>query len=171
MLNKLQLQIKSFERHSGISQRAMILGTDDLNQCSDEELKAYLEYLRNGRRLDDPPGGRHGGSESGITEADIQEPEPSDLSAVAQAGVTLTDIPETPPAPIAAAPTVPEPDQREKELDALIDQLRPLNRHWKIEWAREKKVPMKALLHASHLWLSDATNDWSAAKFAEGFLR
>jgi len=60
------------------------------------------------------------------TEADIQDTESSEI--------TSTDIPETPP-PLVAAPTVPvsrkasvysEPDQGEKELDALIDQLRPL---------------------------------------------
>jgi len=64
---------------------------------------------------------------------------------------------------IVAAPAVQEVDQREKGLDELIDQLRPLNRCWKIQWARGKKMPMKALLHAATLWLSDDPDDWSAA--------
>jgi hypothetical protein len=89
-------------------------------------------------------------------EGERKRVEPSDKDIVS------VDIPSPSP-PIAAVPTIPEPDQREKELDALIDQLRPLNRHWKIEWAREKKVPMKALLHAATLWLSDDTDDWFAA--------
>jgi len=90
------------------------------------------------------------------TEADIQDTESSEIAS--------TDIPETPPPPIVVAPAIQEPDQREKKLDELIDQLRPLNRHWKIEWARGKKdVPIKALLHASSLWLSDDPDDWTAA--------
>jgi hypothetical protein len=76
--------------------------------------------------------------------------------------ITSVDIPETPPI-VVAVPTIQQFDSRERELDALINQLRPLNRHWQIETAREKKVPMKALLHAATLWLSDDTDDWSAA--------
>ena len=65
--------------------------------------------------------------------------------------------------PIKAAPVIQETDQREKELDALIDQLRAVNRSHKVEWARGKKVPIKALLHAASLWLSDDPDDWTAA--------
>jgi len=64
---------------------------------------------------------------------------------------------------IVAAPTIQEPDQREKELDELILQLRAVGRSHKIEWGRRKKVPMKALLHAASLWLSDNPDDWTAA--------
>jgi len=146
MLNKLQMQIKSIERHYGINQRVMILSTDDLNQCSDDKLKTYLEYLRNGDQEKPTQEPEH----TDEAESNIQDTESSEIAS--------TDIPETPP------PAVQEPDQREKELNELIEQLRPLNRHWKIEWALGKKdVPMKALIHAAHLWLSADPDDWSAA--------
>jgi hypothetical protein len=61
------------------------------------------------------------------------------------------------------APTIQETEPQEKELDELIEKLKPLNRHHKIEQAREKDVPMKALLHAVQLWLSEDTRDWTAA--------
>jgi hypothetical protein len=65
--------------------------------------------------------------------------------------------------PIVAAPTIQEADQKEKELDELIAQLRAVGRSHKIEWARGKNVPIKALLHASALWLSLDPDDWTAA--------
>lgn len=100
MLNKLQMQIKSFERHSGINSRMMILGTDDLNQCSDEELKTYLEYLRNdGQELN-----------AEITEAGIQGPEPSEI--------TSTDIPEEPKT-IAVAPAIQDTEIQEQKDEPL----------------------------------------------------
>ena len=68
-----------------------------------------------------------------------------------------------PTSPIQAAPATQDTEAQEKELDELIEQLKQVNRHWKVEWAREKKVPLKALLHAANLWLSDDTDDWSAA--------
>jgi len=154
MLNKLQMQIKSLERHYGIHQRVMILGTDDLNQCSDDKLKAYLEYLRNdGQELNAEPEPKRP-IEARSLPPEIMEADIPDIES--------SDIPETPPL-IAVAPAIQEPDLREKELDELIDQLRPLNRCWKIQWARGKKMPMKALLHAATLWLSDDPDDWSAA--------
>ena len=52
---------------------------------------------------------------------------------------------------------------KEKELDELIAQLRAVGRSHKIEWARGKNVPIKALLHASALWLSLDPDDWTAA--------
>ena len=64
--------------------------------------------------------------------------------------------------PIAAAPAVQEPDPREKELDELLNQLRD-DRRYTIEEARKKGVPLKALIHASTLWLSDNLDDWTAA--------
>jgi len=82
-----------------------------------------------------------------------------DVSVAEETTDPETHVPER---TIAAAPAIQEVDSREKELNELIDQLRPLNRHWKIEWAREKKVPMKALLHASALWLSDDPDDRKA---------
>lgn len=162
MLNKLHMQIKSLERHYGITQRVMILGTDDLNQCSDDKLKAYLEYLRNDgqeKPTQEPkhtclrPADRQAG-----TEADIQNPEPS----------ASPDIPETPPPPIAAAPTVQEPDHLEggrrkaecgrKEIfltsDFQLDE-------W--DWARKKGIPEYAIQHMSVLWLSGDSDDWTAA--------
>ncbi len=63
---------------------------------------------------------------------------------------------------IAVAPAIQEPDQQEKELDELISKLNDARRHT-IEDARKKGVPMKALLHAAALWLSDDRNDWTAA--------
>ena len=83
-----------------------------------------------------------------------------DLSVAEETTDPETHVPER---TIAAAPAIQEVDSREKELDELIDQLRSLNRHWKIERARKKGVPIKALLHAAAMWLSDAPDDWSAA--------
>ena len=68
-----------------------------------------------------------------------------------------------PTSPIKAAPSIQDTEAQEKELDELLDQLKKVNRHWKVEWARGKKVPLKALLHAANLWLSDDTDDWTAA--------
>jgi hypothetical protein len=82
-------------------------------------------------------------------------------------GVSKNETPDQRPQvieqTIIAVPTVQETSPLEQELDELLAQLRPLNRHWKIQWARGKKVPLKALLHASHLWLSDDLADWTAA--------
>ena len=64
---------------------------------------------------------------------------------------------------IIAAPAIQEPNEQEKEFDALIEQLRAVNRSYKVEWARKKGVPTKALLHASALWLSDNPDDWTTA--------
>lgn len=47
MINKLQMKIKSYERHKGIVNRKAILGSDDLSECSEDELKVYLNYLKN----------------------------------------------------------------------------------------------------------------------------
>ncbi len=63
---------------------------------------------------------------------------------------------------LAVAPAVQESDHQEKELDDLISKLNDARRH-KIENARKKPVPMKALLHSSTLWLSDDLDDWTAA--------
>ncbi len=109
MLNKLQMQIKSLERHHGKNQRWGILGTNDLNQCSDDKLKAYLEYLRNGQEYQPNIEPEH----TGGTEADIQDTEPSEIIS--------TDIPEEPKT-IAAAPAIQEPDSREKEIDQDLDE-------------------------------------------------
>jgi hypothetical protein len=62
-----------------------------------------------------------------------------------------------------AAPAIQEAGQKEKELDELIAQLRAVGRSHKIEWARRKRVPLKALIHASTLWLKDDPDDWTAA--------
>ncbi len=63
---------------------------------------------------------------------------------------------------IAAAPAIQETDQQEKELDELISKLNDARRHT-IEEAREQGVPMKALIHAAALFLSDDMDDWTAA--------
>jgi len=90
MLNKLEMQIKSLERHYGIPQRVIILGTDDLNQCSDNKLKAYLEYLRSQEcQLKVEP------EHIERMEADIKDTESSEIAS--------TDIQEpTTPIPIDA---------------------------------------------------------------------
>lgn len=140
MLNKLHMQIKSLERHYGITQRVMILGTDDLKQCSDDKLKAYLEYLQN----DDKEEPTQKADRSALSSV---EPEPSEI--------TSADIPIS---PIVAAPTIREVDPQEQELDELLAKL-PDKQNAQIEWARKKGVPTKALLHASSLWLSDDPDD------------
>jgi len=90
-------------------------------------------------------------SVDGLTEAEVQEPQP------------VEPEPQTTDKPIAAVPTIQDPDPREKELDYLISKLSEVNRHWNIIEAREKGVSMKALLHAATLWLSDDMDDWTAA--------
>ena len=66
------------------------------------------------------------------------------------------------PKRIATAPNIQEPDQQEKELDELINKFSDVRRH-SIEGTRKKGVPMKALLHAAALFLSDDMDDWTAA--------
>lgn len=91
MLNKLQMQIKSLERRHGKNQRITILSTDDLNQCSDDKLKAYLEYLRNGQEYQPNIEPEH----IERMEADIKDTESSEIAS--------TDIQEpTTPIPIDA---------------------------------------------------------------------
>ena len=46
MEKNLKLQIMGLERHRGVNERAARLGTENLDECSEEKAKAYVEYLR-----------------------------------------------------------------------------------------------------------------------------
>ncbi len=105
-----------------------------------------LEVVGNELRIDAP---------KGVLTAELRQ----SLIEHKQAILTLL----SPPPIGTAAPTIQEPDSREKELDELLLKLKQVNRHWKIEWARKKNVSLKALLHATNLWLSDDPDDWTAA--------
>ena len=75
---------------------------------------------------------------------------------------TVEPDPQTTDKLIAATPVIQEPDHQKKELDELISKLNDARRYT-IEDARKKGVPMKALIHAATLWLSDDLDDWTAA--------
>jgi hypothetical protein len=133
----------SVEVESLIRKGEDTLGVDHANLVSmdGEQLVVYLTDLR--RKYQ-----QRVKTENSADAAESQEPPPKVNEAIAS---------------LKAVPVIPEVEAQEKELDELLDQLRKVNRHWKIERAKRQGVPMKALLHAASLWLSGDPDDWTAA--------